>query len=91
MTTYVTTFEVTGGVRFPVDMLRYDSCHPCSGEDAAYMDRALDRGILASERAAHPIKLAHVGTNRYWTPTSERWKSFMWRVDEDSVQTSKYG
>jgi hypothetical protein len=85
--TYITTFTVGGGTRFPLDMLRYDACYPYSGEDAAYMDRALDRDIPRAERTAHPIKLAHVHIGAKWRPTSERWSSFLWGVDPQSIST----
>ncbi len=85
---YVTTYKVNGGTRFPLDMLRYDSSHPYGSEDAASIDRALDREVRA-DRSKTPIKLAHIGTNRNWQPTAGRWSSFLWGVDPYSIETHK--
>jgi hypothetical protein len=65
-----TRFEywVTGGMDFPLDMLRYDSAWPATGEDVAKLDFAGDRRVRS-------IKLFS-----YIMPTLDRWSSFGWSV-----------
>lgn len=85
MALYVTTFYVDGNGRFPLDMLRYDSCFPRDGDAVGEIDRRLDPRHDRSE--SHPIKLAHYGSSALWQPTVGRWLSFGWGVDR--IHTSK--
>lgn len=67
-------FIVEGGGSFPIDMLRYDSACPDTGEDAAKLARH------------HVPALARVTLRRFFPvgcsemPEVERWESFGWRV-----------
>lgn len=65
----VYTFVVEGGLRFPVDMLRYDCCWPARGEDALTIDHGHMDGIERIEVSTHKAEL-----------TVGRWASFGWRV-----------
>jgi len=70
---YATEFTVRGKGHFPIDMLRYDACHPATQEDVAWM---------ASEHEERELMLRRIGTNKQWKPTAERWSSFGWVVTE---------
>lgn len=64
-------FKVKGVGRFPLDMLRYDSCWPASEEDAGRIGDTFD-GV-----GKKVIELA--GINK---PATDRWNSFLWDVDD---------
>lgn len=64
-------FYATGHGMFPFDMLRYDSCWPASGEDAA----KIEWGHTTDHRGQRSIKM-----RSYREPTVERWSSFGWAV-----------
>lgn len=72
---YRVRYVVEGAGTFPVDMLRYDSSHPCSERDSGVMSPV--RGKAAKRRR---VSLEHVGDRPGWKPTRERWESFGWRV-----------
>ena len=57
-------YIVTGRGAFPIDMLRYDMCWPCSSSDVAKME------------AEHEPR--SIAMRSYSAPTIERWKSFGW-------------
>ncbi len=63
---------VEGRGRFPLDMLRYDSCWPYTSVDSARMDPDIreKRKIVLLTDAEH-------------APTHRRWDSFTWRVIEE--------
>lgn len=61
----VKSFIVKGCGEFPLDMLRYDQCWPCSQTDVIEMTA---RGVR------------HVRLDTIATPTPDRWISFNWRV-----------
>ncbi len=63
----VRRFLVEGRGYFPLDMLRYDQCWPCSSEDVLAMDVTEHRRI---------VMLSH------GLPTVARWNSFGWKVEE---------
>lgn len=65
------TFTVVGGLAFPLDMLRYDSCWPDANEDVQAMHDSLDH----SEAKPYRVKL-----RSHYEPTPSRWQSFGWRV-----------
>ena len=68
--------EVTGTGRFPIDMLRYDQCHPLYESDVAIiLHPSDDSQIVALGRWAHSR----------WVPTESRWKSFHWTVTHHEV------
>ena len=64
---YATKFVVKGAGRFPVDMLRYDTCYPHQPEDAA--------AILDKE-----MRKVELVTLMNGEPTRARWESFGWMV-----------
>lgn len=58
--------ELEAGIRFPVDMLRYDACMFCTSQDELLSRRILNsRAIYIKQR---------IDAKRPWTP--ERWESF---------------
>lgn len=65
-------FTVQGAGRFPVDMLRYDSCWPQTTEDAYAIAEIMTRDTLTELRR---IKL-----RSNTRPTEGRWQSFGWVV-----------
>ena len=86
-TVYIQEFEVEGSGDFPFDMFRYDQCYPVrEGTDTGQMS--------TPSYGRHPlpkrvIKLERIMLNKHQMPTSDRWKSFLWRVVEGSVKTRK--
>lgn len=68
---YLFEFTVEGRGAFPLDMLRYDSCHPRSSDDVA--------GLDSPDRGERKVTLLHIGP-REWHPTGPRWSSFGWVV-----------
>jgi hypothetical protein len=66
-------YYVTGRGYFPTDMLRYDRCWPCTGEDAVMMDQS---------RMQHPRSI-HLRS--YQMPTIGRWSSFLWSVGQNRI------
>lgn len=74
MAHYLVTFTVKGHRHFPVDMLRYDSCHPADPE-------AVD-GILEDTPAAREVRLNLIAFSKDVGPTTARWASFGWQVTD---------
>ncbi len=73
-------FTVRGVGRFPIDMLRYDSCWPTTAVDGSHLEATFDR--RRGERKE--IELTTISIHG---PTIARWKSFMWRViTQDGVK-----
>ena len=72
-------FTVSGNFPFPLDMLRYDSCWPHSGDDVAEIESSLSR----EQRRLFQIRL--VGINK---PTLDRWSSFCWTCKEGHLMTT---
>jgi len=81
---YHSTFVVRGRGFFPLDMLRYDGCHPAFEIDSTRITQEDDtepRDVTVrrtfgtrSERKA-------------WAPTEGRWRSFGWGVVPFSLAT----
>lgn len=76
------TFKVTGRVRFPFDMLRYDSCYPASERDSNVIEATTydDKGPFEVELKSHSESVIYNG------PTDARWRSFCWQVVPGSVR-----
>jgi len=62
-----------GVTRFPIDMLRYDSCRPLSESDASAIERT-----FTPHSDGGPIRLIALGVRPRLTPA--RWLSYGWRV-----------
>ncbi len=67
-------YYVSGSGLFPFDMLRFDSCWPATGGDAAYM------ADYMGER-----KMRSVRMRSYREPTIDRWSSFGWSVGNEKL------
>jgi hypothetical protein len=67
---YNHSFVVEGYGSFPIDMLRYDSCFPASGEDVARM---------RDDHSRRQVRLSAIWSRAY-LPTKDRWSSFSWVV-----------
>ena len=61
-------FSVRGRGRFPIDMLRYDSCWPFQTKDSAAIEAD----------GVRTVTLESASPNR----TAARWRSFGWEVVE---------
>ena len=72
---YRHSFQVKGCGKFPIDMLRYDSCFPSSEPDSYE---------ILDERKERTVQLTHYG-DRQWEPGKPRWSSFGWQVVEHRV------
>jgi len=70
------TFTVEGQGRFPIDMLRYDSCYPASESESCKLSESVENGGLAVRR----VELACRNDRERWTPMAARWESFGWTV-----------
>jgi len=70
--------------RFPIDMLRYDSCYPENEmESVSRINETLSEFIKAKDFTAKPIALIHLSHgNKNWQPTEARWNSFGYKVIE---------
>jgi hypothetical protein len=81
----IDTFYVRGRGDFPFDMLRYDSCWPCRGDD---VDRIFPGGKYATpddlnaRRGLRTVKLCGVARNHF---TAGRWASFGWSANEQDI------
>lgn len=80
---YVTTFSVGGRSDFPLDMLRYDNCYPARSEDAAAIVATIAR--YDGEHETIKLEKRHAGKDPNLTP--DRWASFVWSLDRDSIET----
>ena len=67
----IRSFTVEGIGAFPLDMLRYDECYPCTQGDVAKI----------AYKDSKQVYRVSLGTNNS-TVTSARWESFGWRVIE---------
>jgi hypothetical protein len=74
-TMYYHEFAVHGVGRFPIDMLRYDSCFPTDQESALAI---MDSNKIGKDHKL--IRLSSIQDNSNWEPTKGRWESFGWRV-----------
>jgi hypothetical protein len=69
--------------RFPIDMLRYDSCWPETEQDSVEISATLFRwSDPLHQRTGTPVNLYSAHT----PPTPERWETFGWRVVASSVR-----
>lgn len=71
-----TRFTVIGRGKFPIDMLRYDSCWPAKSEDARTITATFDEP--RDPRETFEIGLMQAAG--YGEPTVARWDSFGWKV-----------
>lgn len=72
-------FVVQGEGTFPIDMLRYDSCHPKTSNDVVRMANlpTTHRGAMNMRQ----ITLTTYSARKDEANVSpERWKSFQWQV-----------
>ena len=64
--------------RFPIDMLRYDTCWPARQEDASEISLSLSvRDTTELELKAIELRTE---APKAWKPTAARWQSFGWEV-----------
>lgn len=84
---YRTRFSVVGGFAFPVDMLRYDGCYPQTETDANRIAAAIRHEDRASK--GEPINLERIHDGRDPNLTDARWRSFLWSIVPESVQTER--
>ena len=77
----VFSFQVTGQLDFPVDMLRHDACFPYSQVDVANITiKQFPYASKEEARATPTITLIHRDSVARWMPTEDRWASFGWPV-----------
>lgn len=70
-------FTVEGRSEFPIDMLRYDGCHPRRERDSGVIKRSLSR------RAFRAYRVELAGKR---LPTTSRWESFGWKVVQGKIK-----
>lgn len=81
--------QVSGKGVFPLDMLRYDDLLPMSLEDEKKC--YTDWDALAKEGNTNKPQIVNLYRNcktQHWTPTVDRWRSFMWNVVQHKVGPS---
>lgn len=76
---------VEGRFQFPIDMLRYDECHPASESDSGQIMKTFEPGGSDENET---IMLIHYTPYKHWEPTKARWASFGWKV-LDHVTTNQ--
>jgi hypothetical protein len=81
---YLQTFKVIGSGGFPFDMLRYDKCYPASSDDSAQLDDPRHYKMSDKPRTIELMRYVMV---RHNVPTAEKWKSFGWKLIEETVNT----
>lgn len=80
----LTTFKVSGTGTFPIDMLRYDQCWP----------KTESHDTLAISNSFNPRNIGApwvitLVTTRASGPTVDRWASFGWKVDPESINKQR--
>jgi hypothetical protein len=73
---YAFRFKVEGQGRFPIEMLRYDRCHPNSSMDCEHIS-------FDPEWRSDPprqVTLTKYGVSKEDLPSKERWETFGWQV-----------
>lgn len=88
MPKYVQEFTVvplreTGMFNFPIDMLRYDHCHPATETDSIAISVTFDKrhDIESFTQSYGSIKLTRIVEHKDQVPTEGRWRSFGWYVN----------
>jgi len=71
-------YYVTGTGTFPYDMLRYDSCWPMTGVDAAKIDWYENNARGRENRSIRMLSFRE--------PTIDRWSSFGWLVGTENLE-----
>lgn len=76
-------FTVCGQGAFPIDMLRYDSCHPHTGEDASVIESTFQHGRYTDGglrmKSVTLIRFGDMKTDAQRVEIN-RWKSFGWNI-----------
>lgn len=75
-----TIFTVSGGTRFPIDMLRYECCYPVTGEDATAIENSLSEQPSCGAVRDRVIRLAKYHDTKAVHIETARWGSFGWVV-----------
>ena len=83
--TYRHLFSVSWIGRFPMDMLRYDSCYPVSTDSIHNIEASLEEHA-EGKRSSRRAQMASVRTDKRWTPTVGRWTSFGCGVRTERVE-----
>lgn len=87
MPLFLVRFTVAGKGHFPVDMLRYDSCHPSDSRavDSMGYDDTYQRGevrkVTLTTFVNSTLKHTQDMIDRRKVPTVDRWRSFGWSVE----------
>ena len=69
---YKATVSAPNNVAFPIDMLRYDNCHPSASDDGIRMSLSIKK-----DKGFNSFSLT---TTKQGGFTTARWKSFGWTV-----------
>ena len=69
---YVHQARVTGFGEFPLDMLRYDACHPATEADTAVIEHSRER---------RSVNVEQTSAQRHDPWTVGRWSSFGWTIE----------
>lgn len=89
MAVWIHTAMVTGTSHFPIDMLRYDSCHPSDQEAVGVVSDFMIDDDVDGKLKLRSCHVTQVTNEREpeWTP--ERWASFGWQLQH--LRTHKFG
>ncbi len=88
MPTYRTRFQVSPlrSSRFPIDMLRYDGCHPESEQESYRISSTFPPH---HEVPKEPVLLEKLHPEKDPHLTDARWQSFGWGIVDGSVRTER--
>lgn len=88
---YRTTFRVIPlrGTAFPIDMLRYDACHPASEDESHRIEQVNLDYTMAVRSDVQSVELERLHDGKANRLTDARWRSFGWAIDPASVVTRK--
>lgn len=83
------SFTVEGHGIFPVDMLRYDNCHPVDGLSCDRITLTRDNATAEEYMAPRRIEMVRYvlagSSKESQAPTEGRWASFGWVVLRGSI------
>jgi hypothetical protein len=89
------TFNVLGNSYFPTDMLRHDNCMPADPASVAEIMNTMNRDDIEENRRSGAffkvriVKYHNGPQGPAQHITHDRWQSFGWVVERDSIHTER--
>ena len=83
-----------GRIKFPIDMLRYDSCYPAKETDSHFLKKLTDEQQVFNNKKHWVVVVAKKVPEKAKAPhfTNKRWESFKCFVEEtgESLEESQF-